>query len=158
MRAAVLRTVGLAIAGFVVLFGLLLLVRPLIFSLAPPRDDSVYVVATVGDLTGGPVERPILLNAPHGLLGEQTSGGHAEITVLVSRTVTGSYAVVNAWSPTHDCALTVGTDRVTDCRGSDWTLAGDPFAVADPPLQRFPVRVENGALVVDFTHPVDSGS
>ncbi len=77
--------------------------------------------------------------------------------VVVSRTVTGQYAVVNAWSPVNDCALTLGADRVTDCQGRQWTLAGDPFEVTDPPLQRFPVRVENGAIVVDFTSPVGDG-
>ncbi len=158
MRDGVLRYAVMAFGGFVVLFGLLLLVRPFIFSVAPPRDDSVYAVAAVGDLTGGPLVRPILLNAPHGLQGERTSDGHAEISVVISRTVTGQYAVVNAWSPVEACAVSLGADRVTDCRGHQWTLAGDPFATTDPPLQRFPVRIENGAIMVDFTTPVDTGS
>jgi hypothetical protein len=147
----------MVIIGFLLLLGLLLLVRPFIFSLAPPRDDSVYAVATVGELTGGPIQRELLLNSSEGLLGEQPNGIHAVITVVVSRTVTGQYAVVNGWSPVNDCALTLGADRVTDCRGLQWTLAGDPFDIARPPLQRFPVRVENGALVADLTSPVDDG-
>lgn len=157
MRDTVVRYAILAIGGFLVLLALLLLVRPFIFSLGPPRDDSVYAVATVGDLTGGPLQRDLLLNGPHGLLGEQDSGGHAELSVVISRTVTGQYAVVSSWSPVNDCALTLGADRVTDCRGVQWTLAGDPFVSSDPPLQRFPVRVENGAIVVDFTSPVSAG-
>jgi hypothetical protein len=157
VREAVGRYIVLAIGGFVLLMVLLLLVRPFIFSLAPPRDDSASAVATVGELTGGPIQRDLLLNGPHGLLGEQASGVHAELTVVVSRTVTGQYAVVSSWSPLNDCALTLGADRVTDCRGVQWTLAGDPFVSGDPPLQRFPVRVESGALVVDFTSPVNAG-
>ncbi len=155
------RTIGryaaMGIVGFAALLGLLLLVRPFIFSLAPPRDDSVYAVATVAELTGGPVQRELLLNNPEGLLGEQPNGIHAAITVVVSRTVTGQYSVVNAWSPVNDCALTLGADRVTDCRGLQWTIAGDPFDATQPPLQRFPVRLENGALVVDLTSPVNDG-
>jgi len=34
---------------------------------------------------------------------------------------------------------------------------GDPFASGDPPLQSFPVTNANGAVIVDFTHPVDAG-
>ena len=67
------------------------------------------------------------------------------------------FSVVNAWSPVNDCALTARPDRVVDCRGRAWTLAGDPFTTGDPPLQSFPVTNQNGALVVDFTHPVDVG-
>jgi hypothetical protein len=157
VRETVLRYAVLAIGGFVLLLALLLLVRPFIFSLAPPRDDSVYAVATVGELTGGPLQRDLLLNRPHDLLGERPSGSHAELTVVISRTVTGQYAVVSSWSTVNDCALTLGADRVRDCRGVQWTLAGDPFDSADPPLQRFTVRVENGALIVDFTSPVSAG-
>jgi hypothetical protein len=157
VRDTIVRYAILAIGGFLVLLALLLLVRPFIFSLAPPRDDSVYAVATVGDLTGGPIQKDLLLNSPHGLLGEQDSGAHAELAVVISRTVTGQYAVVSSWSPVNDCALTLGADRVTDCRGVQWTLAGDPFLSGDPPLQRFPVRIENGAVVVDFTSPVSAG-
>ncbi len=156
-RDTVLRYVVLAVVGFVLLLALLLLVRPFIFSLGPPRDDSVYAVAAVGELTGGPIQRDLLLNGPHGLLGEQPSGVHAELTVVISRTVTGQYAVVSSWSPVNDCALTLGADRVTDCRGLQWTLAGDPFVSGNPPLPRFPVQVENGALVVDFTAPLSAG-
>ncbi len=157
MTGSVGRYVATAAVAIVLVVGLLLLVRPFIFSLAPPRDDTVYAVASVGELTGGPVRRDLLLNSPHGLPGERSSGNHAEIAVVISRTLTGQYAVVNAWSPVNDCAVIMGVDRVTDCRGLQWTLAGDPFDSANPPLQRFPVRIENGALVVDFTSPVTDG-
>ena len=147
-----------AVVAFLLLLGLLLLVRPLIYSVAPPRDDSVYAVVTAASVpTTAPVVKELLLNSPHGLLGERRSGEHAVITVVVSRGLNGLFSVVNAWSPVNDCALSARPDRVVDCRGRAWTLAGDPFTTGDPPLQSFPVTTQNGALVVDFTHPVDAG-
>jgi len=147
-----------AVVAFLLLLGLLLLVRPMIYSVAPPRDDSVYAVVTAASVpTTEPLVKELLLNAPHGLLGERRSGEHAVITVVVSRGLNGLFSVVNVWSPVNDCALTARPDRVVDCRGRAWTLAGDPFTTGDPPLQSFPVTNQNGALVVDFTHPVDAG-
>ena len=147
-----------AVVAFLLLLGLLLLVRPLIYSVAPPRDDSVYAVVGAASVpTTEPLVRELPLNSPHGLLGERRSGEHAVITVVVSRGQNGLFSVVNAWSPVNDCALTARPDRLVDCRGRAWTLAGDPFTTGDPPLQSFPVTNQNGALVVDFTHPVDVG-
>lgn len=158
MSANVTRYAVAAVIAFVVLLGLLLLVRPMIYSVAPPRDDSVYAVATVASVpTSEPLVKELLLNAPHGLLGERRSGEHAVITVVVSRGLSGLLSVVNAWSPTNGCALTARPDRLVDCRGHQWTLSGDPFATGDPPLQSFPVTNQSGALVVDFTHSVDAG-
>ena len=144
--------------AFLLLLALLLLVRPLIYSVAPPRDDSVYVVATTSSMpTNGHLARDVLLNSPHGLLGERRSGEHAVIHIVIARGLTGLFSVVNAWSPVSDCGLNVETDRLVDCRGHAWSLAGDPFATGDPPLQSFSATNQNGALVVDFTHPVDAG-
>jgi hypothetical protein len=144
--------------AFLLLLGLLLLVRPMIYSVAPPRDDSVYAVATAASVpTSGPLVKELLLNAPHGLLGERRSGEHAVITVVVSRELSGVFSVLNAWSTTNDCALTARPDRLVDCRGHEWTLAGDPFTSGDAPLQSFAVTNQGGALIVDFTHPVDGG-
>jgi len=152
------RYVVAAAVAFLLLLGLLLLVRPLIYSVAPPRDDSVYAVATAASVPSTePLVKELLLNSPHGLLGERRSGEHAVITVVVARGLNGLFSVVNAWSPVNDCALTARQDRVVDCRGRAWTLAGDPFTSGDRPLQSFPVTNQNGALVVDFTHPVDAG-
>ena len=158
MRANVTRyAIAVAIA-FLLLLGLLLLVRPMIYSVAPPRDDSVYAVAPAASVpTSEPLVKELLLNTPHGLLGERRSGEHAVITVVVARGLNGLFSVVNAWSPTNGCALTVRPDRLVDCRGHEWTLAGDPFASGDPPLQSFPVTNQNGAVIVDFTHPADVG-
>jgi len=84
--------------AFLLLLGLLLLVRPLIYSVAPPRDDSVYVVATTSSVpTNGHLVRDFLLNTPHGLLGERRSGEHAVIHVVIARGLTGLFSVVNAW-------------------------------------------------------------
>ena len=38
-------------------FGLAALVRPLIFSVAPPRDDSVVIVAQAPEIVDGPILR-----------------------------------------------------------------------------------------------------
>ena len=143
--------------AFLLLLGLLLLVRPLIYSVAPPRDDSVYAVVTTASVpASAPLVKNLLLNAPHGLLGERRIGEHAAITVVISRSLPGLFSVVNSWSPVDDCGLTVRADRLTDCRSHAWTFAGAPFSSADPPLQAFPITNQNGSLIVDFTHPVDA--
>ena len=66
MRANVTRyAIAVAIA-FLLLLGLLLLVRPMIYSVAPPRDDSVYAVATAASVpTSEPLVKELLLNTPH---------------------------------------------------------------------------------------------
>jgi hypothetical protein len=146
----------LAVLGLV---GLMLLVRPLIFSLAPPLDDANYrlIAATSADEGVQLVE--IVLNEPHGLLGEVLAGEHAGLTVAVAPVIgTGRYTVVNAWSPTNDCAVELGPDRLVDCAGNAWTYDGLPLDPADPPLERFPATVRIGAVVVDFTRPVDNGA
>jgi hypothetical protein len=157
VRGQVGRYAAAALAAFALLLGVLLLVRPAIYSVAPPRDDSVYAVGTTASVPAtAPVVKDLLLNLPHGLLGERRTGEHAAITVVIARSLTGLFSVVNAWSPVNDCALSAREDRLVDCRGRAWTFAGDPFAGGDPPLQSFPVTSQNGALVVDFTHPVDA--
>ena len=159
MSANVTRYAVAAAVAFLLLLGLLLLVRPMIYSVAPPRDDSVYAVSTTASVpTSEPLVKQILLNMPHGLLGERRSGEHAVITVVVSRGLTGLFSVVNAWSPTSGCGLTARPDRLVDCRGHEWTLSGQPFASGDRPLQSFPTTNQSGAVIVDFTHPVDAGS
>lgn len=146
----------LAIAGLV---GLMLLVRPLIFSLAPPLDDSNYRLIAAATADEGVQLVPIVLNEPQGLLGEVVAGEHARLTVVVAPvTGTGRYTVVNAWSPTNDCAIELGPDRLVDCVGGAWTYEGIPIDPAGPPLERFPTTVRNGAVVVDFTRPVDAGA
>lgn len=153
-RDRILRYVVGFVVALVALVGLTLLVRPLIYSVAPPRDDSVYAVAEVGAVAATPVLKDVLLNRSHGLLGERPNGAQVVIRLAISRTLTGEYSVVDAWSPVNDCALAAGADRLTDCKGHSWTPDGAPFASSDPPLERFVVRIDNGALIADLTKPV----
>jgi hypothetical protein len=154
MRTTILRYAAAFIVALAALLGLLLLVRPLIFTFSSPRDDTVYAVAATGEIGETPRIKELLLNEPHGLHGERPNGVHAAIAVVISRTLGGQFSVVNAWSPVHGCLVTVAADRLRDCRGSTWTFSGEPISPGDPALQRFPVRVENGAVIVDFTRPV----
>ena len=143
----------LSVAGLV---GLMLLVRPLIFSLAPPLDDANYRLVATSQADEGAQLVELVLSEPHGLLGEVVDGERARLTVAVSPVVgTGRYTVVNAWSPTNACRIELGPDRLVDCAGDAWTYEGIPIDADDPPLQRFPTVVRNGAIVVDFAHPVD---
>lgn len=146
-------TALLAVAGLV---GLMLLVRPLIFSLAPPLDDANYRLIAAAQADQGVQLVEVVLSEPHGLLGEVVDGERARLTVAISPVIgTGRYTVVNAWSPTSDCGIDLGPDRLVDCAGDAWTYEGIPIDAADPPLERFPTVVRNGAVVVDFVHPVD---
>lgn len=157
MKGIVIRYAVVGVVALALLVGLSLFLRWSVLLVAPARDDSVYAVATAASVTTTPLVREVLLNEPHGLLGERLNDSHAAITLVVSRAVTGEYSVVNAWSPVSNCAVTVSADRLTDCAGHAWTFAGDSLASSDPPLQRFAVTNENGALIADLTHPVDVG-
>ena len=134
--------------------GLLLVIRPLLSSLAPPRDDTNYTVASVARAGEGPLRVELQLNEPHGLPGEVRSEERTGLTVIVAPLGPLAFSVVNAWSPTNDCAITLGADRVVDCEGDAWTFDGIPIDPIDPPLQSFPTRVSNGAVMVDFTRPI----
>jgi hypothetical protein len=157
VRVVVLRYIVTGLVAVTLVVALALSVRVLINLVAPPRDDSVYALTTTASVSTTPIVKVVLLNSSHGLLGERPNGSHAAITLVVSRTLTGQYSVVNAWSPVSGCALTVTSDRLSDCRGRAWTFAGDPVDAGDAPLQRFAVTSENGALIADLTHPVDAG-
>lgn len=137
-----------------VVSGILLLVRPFIFSFAAPLDDTNYTVAGVLEARGGPMRVAILLNESHGLPGEVRRDERVELTVVVSPVGTDAFAVVDAWSPTNDCAVTIGADRLVDCAGDTWTFDGVPIDPADPGLTGFPTTARNGAVVVDFTRPL----
>lgn len=137
-----------------VVSGILLLVRPFIFSFAVPLDDTNYTVAGVLEARAGPMRVAILLNEPHGLPGEVRRDERVELTVVVSPVGTDAFAVVDAWSPTNDCAITLAADRLVDCAGDAWTFDGVPIDPADPGLTGFPTTTRNGAVVVDFTRPI----
>jgi hypothetical protein len=147
---------GLLAAAFV--SGILLLVRPFLFSFAGPLDDTNYTVAAVLQARIEPMRVAILLNEPRGLPGEVHRDERVELTVIVSAVGTDAFAVVDAWSPTNDCAVMLGADRLVDCGGDTWTFDGIPIDPADPPLTRFPTTVRNGAVVADFTRPISPAS
>jgi hypothetical protein len=149
-----------AVAGLIgalLVSGILLLARPLLFSLSPLLDDTNYAVGGAGQVTE-PLLRELLLNQSHGLQGEVRDGDRTQISVVVAPFTADSFSVVNAWSPTHDCALELGADRLRDCAGDAWTFDGVPLDPADPPLEAFPASVANGAIVVDFTRLIDPRS
>lgn len=133
--------------------GLLLLVRPFIFSFAEPLDDSNYTVAAAARAKDGPLLVEIVLNESHDLPGEVVRDERVGLTVIVSPVGIEAFAVVDAWSSTSNCAVSLAADRLVDCAGDTWTFDGIPIDPADPPLTAFPTTVRNGAVVVDFTRP-----
>lgn len=153
VRQAVVGCLVLALVGL----GLAALVRPLIFSVAPPRDDTVVVVAQATELADGPIRRDVLLGDSYGWDGEVDAGdGNAQLAVIVAEAQGAGAVVVAAASPVEEgCAVEIADDRLRDCAGRAWTYAGIPLDPADPPLQRFPAVVENGAVVVDMTRTLE---
>ncbi|MGH2455084.1 MAG: hypothetical protein ACRDHD_02315 [Candidatus Limnocylindria bacterium] len=155
MPVPVLRYALTAALAVVALVAVMLLVRPFIFSFAAPRDDANYPVVAALEADAAPRRVEILLNDPHGLLGEVERDDRAGLTVVVARQPgVDGYSAVSAWSPTHDCPVTIAGDRLADCDGDAWTFAGVPIDPGDPPLQRFPTAERNGAVIVDFTAPL----
>jgi len=136
--------------------GVLLLVRPFLFTFARPLDDTNYTVAAAAQAKNGPMLVEIVLNESHGLPGEVHRDKRVGLTVVVSSIGTDAFAVVDAWSPTNDCAVTLGADRLVDCGGDTWTFDGVPIDPANPPLQAFPTTVRSGAVVADFTRPLSA--
>jgi hypothetical protein len=150
------RYVLAAVLGIAALLAVTLLVRPIIFSLAGPRDDRNYPLISASDADLGPRSIEIVLNDPHQLPGEVVREGRVGYTVVVAPLPgRDGYSVVGAWSPKNRCALEIVQDRLRDCAGDAWTFEGFPIDAADPPLTAFPVTVRNGAVIVDFTAPRD---
>jgi hypothetical protein len=139
--------------------GLLLLVRPFIFTFAGPLTDANYAVGSAAKVAVAPARVEVVLTERHGWPGEVKRKDELfSLTVVVSAVGPSAFAVVDAWSPTHDCAVTLGTDRLTDCAGDTWTFNGIPIDPADPPLLAFPTRVNSGAVVTDFTRTISTVS
>jgi hypothetical protein len=136
--------------------GLLLLVRPFIFSFAPPLGDANYTVGAATAMRNSPALVEIVLNESHEIPGEVHRDGRVGLMIVVSPVGTDAFAVVDAWSPTNDCPLSLLGDRLADCEGDTWTFAGVPIDPADPALLAFPTTVRNGAVVVDFTRPIST--
>jgi hypothetical protein len=143
------------VAGLLAAVGvgaLLLLVRPFIFSFASPLTDANYTVASAATIQARPAAVEIVLSERHGWPGEVKREDELfSLTVIVSAVGPSAFSVVDAWSPTHDCAVTLGADRLTDCAGDTWTFNGIPIDPADPPLVAFPTTEKSGAVVTDFT-------
>lgn len=135
---------------------LLLLVRPTVFTLAPPRDDRAVVVAAASELELTPIRRDVILSRSRGWAGEIDAGdGRVQLALLVGPSTLGGIAAVNASSPARaGCGVEVAGDRLTDCEGRTWTFEGVPIDAGDPPLQRFPAEVDGGSVVVDLTRTV----
>ena len=148
-RRAAIGCLVLAMLGF----GAAALVRPLIFSVAPPRDDRVVIVGTLSDLAAGPLRQDLVLSRSYGLDGERDAGdGKVQVAIIATANAAAGVTVVNAGSPGRDeCGVEVAGDRLADCEGRTWTYEGLPFDAAEPPLQQLPAEVRDGAIVVDFT-------
>lgn len=144
--------------GFAALLVLLLLIRPLIFSVAPPRGDDNLGVASFDEIVAGPISRPVLLTESRGLLGERTQlDGRTAITLIISPLPGSEVAVLNAWSPLDPCPVTIAGDgaSLVDCGGRRWATDGAPLGGgSQPPLQRFAASLNNGAVIADLSAPV----
>ncbi len=135
---------------------LALIVRPAIFSLAPPRDDSAVIAATATEVAGGPVRRDLVLSRSRGWSGERDAGdGRVQVSVILAPSSTfGGVSAVNAASPGRtDCSIEIGADRLTDCDGRAWTFEGFPIDPADAPLERIVTEIASGSIVLDMTGP-----
>jgi hypothetical protein len=129
------------------------LVRLAIVSLAPPRDDAAVVVARASDVNAGPLRRDILLARSWGWSGERDAGdGRVQVAVVVAPSSVGGVAAVNAASPgREDCPIEIAGDRLVDCDARSWTFEGFPIDPAGPPLERIPVEIDSGSVVLDMT-------
>lgn len=153
VRRAALGCLAIALVGL----GLAALVRPAIFTLAPPRGDDGVIVATLAELGDGPIAREQLLTRSYGHHGERDAGdGRVQLTLILAESAFGGVSAVNGASPVQaDCPLEIGPDRLVDCTDRAWTYDGLPIDPNDPPLDRFPVEVEGSSIVVDLTRTVD---
>lgn len=140
----------------ILVVGVILLVRPTIFTLAPPRDDSAIVVAAVSELSATPIAAPVVLTRSYGWAGEiEHDDRRVELILYLSRAASGEVVALNAGNPVaEDCPVEIAGDRLADCDGRAWTFDGQPIDAADPPLERFPVTLDGGAVVVDLTRSV----
>jgi hypothetical protein len=153
IRRAAIGCLLIALAGLAVA----LIVRPAIFYLAPPRDDSAVIVATAAEIFDGPVERDVLLTRSYGWPGERDAGdGRAQLRVIVAPAAFAGVVAIAAASPvTDDCAVEIGQGVLTDCEGNAWAIDGTPLETGLTPLDRFPAEVVAGSVTVDFTRTTE---
>lgn len=153
VRRAAIGCLLIAVLGL----GFAALVRPAIYLLAPPRDDARVIVGMLTELGSGPIEHDQVLIRSYGHDGEIDAGdGRVQIRVIVAPTGLATATVVNAASPLEPgCPVEISADRLSDCSGRTWTYEGIPIDSADPPLERFGVVVENGAIVADLSEALN---
>ena len=135
-----------------------LVIRPAIFSLAPPRDDAAVTVTTTTEVAGQSVTRDVVLSRAYGWAGERDAGsGRVQLRVILVPIRFGAIAAFAGTSPGHDgCPITVEETRLRDCDGRTWTLEGLPIDPADgPPLDRFAVAITSGSVTVDLTRRME---
>ena len=133
-----------------------LIVRPAIFSVAPPRDDSVVTVATTIEVNAGPISRDVILSRSRGWSAERDAGdGRVQVSVILAPSTVGGISAVNAATPGRDdCPVKIGADRLTGCDGRAWTFDGNPIDPADPSLELIAVDLASGSVVLDMTKPL----
>lgn len=143
--------------GGIALLAIIFLVRPLIYSLAPPRGDDAVALVAAGTLTG-PTILPVGLVESHGHDGEvRAPDGHVEIRVVVAPAAGGGFTVVNASSPVAEgCQVELAADGLVDCDGRRWSVDGVPLDAGLPPLQRFAAHVESGVIIADMRRSVET--
>jgi hypothetical protein len=153
IRRAAIGCLLIALGGL----ALALIVRPAIFSFSTPRDDSAVIVATASDVVDGPIRRDVLLTRSYGWPGEIDAGdGRVQLSVIVAPGAFAGVTAVPASSPLSDgCPLEIAQVGLVDCEGRAWTLDGVPLESGLPPLDRFPVEVQNGSVTVDLTRTID---
>jgi hypothetical protein len=149
VRRAIVGCLVLALLGVVAV----VLVRPAIFVFADPRDDTAVVLGSSSMVDTGPVSRDVVLARARGWAGEMDAGGgRAQLRLIVAPSRFGGVAVVAGASPVReDCPLEIRADRFIDCDGREWSHEGDPLDPSDPSLDRFPVTIDAGNVVVDLT-------
>jgi len=132
-----------------------LIVRPAIFSVAPPRDDSAVSVATAVEIASGPIRRDVILARSRGWSGEADAGdGRVQLSVIVVPSQISGVAAFNAASPGREgCAVEIDGSRLADCDDRAWTLEGAPIDPSDAPLERIAAEVVSGSVVLDLTQP-----
>ncbi len=134
-----------------------LLVRPAIFSVAEPRDDTIVTAGSVTEVAAGPISRDVILTRSRGWSGERDAGsGRVQVTVIVAPSSAGGFSAVNAASPGRDdCAVEIRADRLVDCDGRAWDFGGFPLDTSDARLERVATDVVSGTILLDMTRPAE---
>lgn len=140
------------LAAVTLLLVAVLLVRCGAELLTPVRGDDDLTVASVAEASRGPIFREVVLSDAPPIAGERLENGVRIVTVVVAP-MTGGFSVVNAQSTVDACPVELLGDRLVDCNGAAWNVTGEPLDPGLPPLQRFPSRVDLGAVVADFSGP-----